>query len=98
MGRICGRHAVDATDLLAAILTTAEHRQQQISPLRDALRPLGARRPGDWAAFTGRSGLGDGLPASYTVVIEHVADFADPLLDGSVAVGRWDPVERRWKP
>lgn len=95
---LCGRHAVDATDLLAAILATAEHRQQQISPLRDALRPLGERRQGDWAAFTGRSGLGDGLPASYTVVIEHVADFADPLLDGSVAVGRWDPVERRWKP
>ena len=95
---LCGRHAVDATDLLAAILATAEHRQQQISPLRDALRLLGERRQGDWAAFTGRSGLGDGLPASYTVVIEHVADFADPLLDGSVDTGRWDPLKRRWKP
>jgi hypothetical protein len=78
-------HTVGAAVLLQAIAATAGHRQTPLRPLREVLTELGRRRQADWQRYLTRAGLHDKLPDEYSVAIEQIADFADPL---SPATGR----------
>lgn len=91
------RHAVDATELGAAIRATGAHRRSDLRPLRSVLIVLAAARQPDWERFVTRSGLVAELPAAYAETIAAVADFADPILSGEITSGEWDPVKRAWR-
>jgi hypothetical protein len=57
---------------------------------------LAASRQAEWERFVNRSGLGDDVPSDYAETIETVADFADPIINGEVTSGEWDPAARAW--
>lgn len=93
---LTGRHPVDAAYLSAAVRATGAHRGSDLRPLRSVLVDLATMRQADWRRFLARSGLEDSAPASFADAIEAIADFADPILDGGVTSGKWDPAFRRW--
>jgi predicted nucleotidyltransferase component of viral defense system len=94
---LAGRHTVDAARLSAAVRATGAHRGSDLRPLRSVLVDLATTRQGDWTRFLARSGLADAAPANFAEAIEVIADFADPILDGSLTSGGWDPAARRWR-
>ena len=94
---LAGTHAVDAARLSEAITATAAHRETTLRPVREATGGLGARRQADWQRYLTRAGLADKLPRDYATAIERIAAFADPILAGSVASGRWSHTDARWK-
>lgn len=94
---LSGRHRIGATDLRAAIEATGAHRGSDLTPLRGALAGLGRDRQADWSRFTRRAALADTVPADFSITIDAVADFADPILTGDVSEGTWDPAVRGWR-
>jgi predicted nucleotidyltransferase component of viral defense system len=90
-------YPVDAARLSQAIAATAAHRDTTLRPIREATAGLGARRQADWQRYLARAGLADRLPGDYTTAIDRIAAFADPILTGSAASGRWSHAGGRWK-
>lgn len=65
--------------------------------MREATAGLGPRRQADWQRYLTRAGLADNLPGEYSTAIGRIATFADPILTGSVASGRWHHTDGRWR-
>lgn len=93
---LIGRHAINAETFARALRATGAHRRADLQPLRNTLVVLATVRQADWARFVERSGLEHDLPASYAQAIEAVAAFADPVLTGEIATGRWYPERASW--
>ncbi|MGO8823748.1 MAG: hypothetical protein ACLQU9_00725 [Acidimicrobiales bacterium] len=94
---VLSRHyQVAASELLAAVNATAEHRQAALRPLAALLDGLGNERQQAWSTFVAGASLEDLVPSSYPDAINLVATFIDPLLDGSVQFGQWDPHSGSW--
>lgn len=94
---LTGTHAIHAARLSQAITATAAHRETTLRAVREATAGLGPRREADWQRYLTRAGLADNLPGDYPTAIERIAAFADPILTGSVASGRWSHADDRWK-
>ncbi|MEA2502183.1 MAG: hypothetical protein QOD01_2294, partial [Actinomycetota bacterium] len=92
------RHPIDAKELRQALMATALHRQSQQRGLASLLDDLGLTRQRSWVAYLDRNGLSPQLPSVYAEAIDEVVAFADPLLNGVVTGGAWDPVGRTWMP
>jgi len=91
------RYQIAASELLAAMNATAEHREAVLRPLAALLGSLGTERQQAWSTFIASAGLEAALvPVSYSDAINLVAMFIDPLLDGSVQSGQWDPHSGSW--
>jgi predicted nucleotidyltransferase component of viral defense system len=93
---LSGQHGVAATELLAAIMATAEHRQVTLRPLVALFGDLGIERQRNWSTFTANAGLDQLVPHDYSEALVLVAAFTDPLLGGIVTTGSWDPQSRSW--
>ncbi len=91
------RHEIDAARLHRAIQATGAHRHSDLRPLADVLVVLAATRQDAWERFVARSGLGGEVPATYGEAIAAVIAFADPLLSGSITLGRWHPSAGEWR-
>jgi predicted nucleotidyltransferase component of viral defense system len=90
------RYQIQASELLAAVNATAEHRQVALRPLAALLGGLGDERQQAWLTFIASAGLEELVPSSYPDAINLVAAFIDPLLGGSVESGHWDPHSGGW--
>ena len=93
---LTGTHPLDATDLATAIDRVADHRGVDLVPLARALDGFGDIGQRKWDAWRRKQHLDDRLPTSFDEVIATTSGFADPLLQGDVTAGRWDPEHRRW--
>jgi len=90
------RYQIAASELLAAVNATAEHRQVALSPLAALLGGLGDERQQAWSTFIAGASLEELVPSSYPDAINLVAAFVDPLLGGSVESGHWDEHSVGW--
>ena len=93
---LSGRYQVDASELVAALQATADHRQTTLRPLAGLVDGLGNDRQRSWSTFTVSTGMADSVPENYSTTIAFIVDFVDPLLSGEVEVGQWEPATRRW--
>ncbi len=93
---LSGRYPIEASELLAAVNATAEHRQVVLRPLAALLEGLGDERQVTWSTFIAGAGLEELVPSSYADAINMVAAFIDPLLGGSVEPRHWDPHSGGW--
>jgi hypothetical protein len=94
---VLSRHyQIAASELLAAMKATAEHRRALLRPLAALLGGLGNERQQAWSTFIASAGLEGLVPSSYPDAINLVATFIDPLLGGSVQSGQWDPHSGSW--
>jgi len=90
------RYQIQASELLAAVNATAEHRQVALRPLAPLLGGLGDERQQAWFTFVTGAGLEELVPSTYLDAINLVAAFFDPLAGGSVESGHWDPHSGGW--
>lgn len=90
------RYQIQASELLAAVSATAEHRQVALRPLAPLLGGLGDERQQAWFTFVTGAGLEELVPSTYLDAINLVAAFFDPLAGGSVESGHWDPHSGGW--
>ena len=90
------RYQIQASELLAAVNATAEHRQVALRPLAPLLGGLGDERQQAWFTFVTGAGLEELVPSTYLDAIYLVAAFFDPLAGGSVESGHWDPHSGGW--
>jgi predicted nucleotidyltransferase component of viral defense system len=90
------RNQIAASELLAAMKATADHRQVVLRPLAEFLGGLGDERQQAWSTFITSAGLEGLVPSRYPDAINLVAAFVDPLLTGSVESGHWNPHSSLW--
>jgi hypothetical protein len=90
------RHPIAASELLAALRATAQHRQSILRPLAGLAGRLGPARQSSWSAYLARNGLSGLLPADYIEAIAAVTLFTDPVLTGEAATATWDPASGAW--
>ncbi len=90
------RYEIAASELLAAVNATADHRQIALRPLAALLAGLGDERQQAWSTFIAGAGLEGLVPSGFPDAINLVAAFIDPLLGGSVESGHWDPLSGGW--
>ena len=95
--RIIDTHPVDSDDLRAACEATAAYRGVTLDLLARHTGALAERRQAPWSRWRARMGLHDVLPESVHHALQRVAQFADPVLEGSVRAATWDHVHQRWQ-
>lgn len=93
---LTGIHDLDASQLRAALVATAAHRQITLIPLSASVADLAIARGNSYTTYRRRLGEdGAHLPADLTTLMNDVIAFIDPLLHGEVPQ-RWDAKSRRW--
>jgi hypothetical protein len=90
------RHDIDGNALRQSMQRVAEHRGVELAPLRVVLAdyaPLGQRR---WLAWLKKQRIESRVPTEFSIVLDLVALFADPVIAADRPLGTWNSVERRW--
>jgi hypothetical protein len=90
------RHEFNAAELEVAIRSVAEHRAVRVT-LLSALAPhypvLAQSR---WAAWRRRPDVVTGLPEDFSVLLEDVVAFIDPVTEGLASRRTWSPLAHEW--
>lgn len=90
------RHDIDGDTLRASLLRVAEHRAITLSSLKSSLAGYEEIAQARWAAWVKKQRLESTIPTQFSLVLEYVTEFADPVIEGAVATRSWDPTRRRW--
>lgn len=90
------RHDIDGDTLRASLLRVAEHRAIALSSLKSSLAGYEEIAQARWAAWVKKQRLESTIPTQFSLVLDYVTEFADPVIEGAVATRIWDPIRRRW--
>jgi hypothetical protein len=90
------RHGVDSNTLRQSLLRVAGYREVTLALLKTALAGYAEAAQRRWLAWVKKQRLESAMPTEFSIVLELVASFADPVIAGEPAVGRWDPTRRSW--
>lgn len=89
------RHPVAADDLTQAIEVVARHRAVPVRPLAEVLDGFADIAQTSWVGWRRRSNS-EHVPERFSLVLEQVIDFADPVIHGAANGTVWDPTLGRW--
>jgi predicted nucleotidyltransferase component of viral defense system len=92
---LIGRHQISGADFRRALEATVRHRGTTLVPLLQAVQNLGSVRQAAWGAYRRRARM-DPVPEDFTVVIEDIARFVDPVIIGD-DLTTWRPGTRAWE-
>ena len=90
------RHEIDGKAVRESMQRVAKHRGVEFAPLRVMLAdyaPLAQRR---WLAWLKKQRIESRVPAEFSIVLDLVASFADPVMAADCPLGTWNSVEARW--
>lgn len=97
MRGLARRFPFRAGDLLAAATAVAAHRAVDLEPLAPALDGYGLVGQAKWAAWVATNGLKDEVEPDLDTQAAAVAEFIDPVYDGTVGPDAlWDPMRCSW--
>jgi len=92
------RHLVNGATLHASLNRVAQYRKLALAPLASVLAGYPEIAQTRWAAWLKKQRLEATIPTEFSVVLDNVISFADPIISGQArALGSWDPVQRRWR-
>jgi hypothetical protein len=95
--RLLTLHNLDGGELAAALAATATHRGIRLQRLGPLITGFADRRQRSYAAWRGRQGTAAlGYPEQFSMVVNLVINFADPLLAGSTSDRNWSSKTRDW--
>jgi len=97
LDRIVRSRRLAGAQLVASTRLVAEYRLATLAPLRTVLDGYGAVAQVRWAAWRTKQKLEDEAPERIDDLIASLADFADPILDGTAEPLIWDPTSRSWQ-
>ncbi len=91
------RYAVEAQTLRTSMQRVAQHRGLPLGPLRPVLVGYPDIAQSRWLAWLRKQRLDAVAPAEFSLVLEVVTSFADPVILGAgTAPGSWDPLNSTW--
>jgi predicted nucleotidyltransferase component of viral defense system len=90
------RFAVNAQMLKSSMQRVAKFRNAELAPLGTALNGYAAIAQTRWRAWLRKQRLDSTIPTDFSIVIEQVVSFADPLIVGDAAQSGWNPVQGKW--
>ena len=90
------RFAIKAEALESAMQRVAQFRDGELAPLRTALNGYAEIAQTRWRAWLRKQRLDNAIPTDFSIVLEHLVSFADPLIAGGAARGDWNPVQGKW--
>lgn len=94
---ISRNHDLNAGDLRAAIDVVADFRRITLRPLLPALQEMPRAAQMKWTNWRRRQSHASDVPERFDYVLNAVAAFIDPVLDGTqLAAARWIPAEQTW--
>jgi hypothetical protein len=93
---LTGRFAIKAQALKASMQRVAQFRNAELAPLRTALNGYAAIAQTRWRAWLRKQRLDSAIPTDFSIVLERVTSFADPLIVGDAPEGDWSPVQGKW--
>ncbi len=79
-----------------SLAEVARFRQVSLGSLSPVLAGHGQLAKPRWQAWRRRWQLADRTPEDFGDLLSEVLAFADPILDGRVTAGRWDPTTASW--
>jgi hypothetical protein len=89
-------HRLEASELRRHVLAVADHRDQPIITMAEALANMPDRQQ-SYAAMVARMSYLFPPPELWADLLAGVIEFADPLLgDESGAISYWDPEQLQW--
>jgi predicted nucleotidyltransferase component of viral defense system len=90
------RYAINAQTLKSSMQRVAQFRNVELTPLRTALDGYAAIAQLRWRAWLRKQRLESTIPTDFSIVLERVVSFADPLMVGDTAPGSWNPPQGKW--
>lgn len=91
------RHGIDGDRLRTSLVKVADHRQVVLSPLSVSLKGYEDIAQPRWAAWLKKQRLETVVSTEFRSVLEHVGEFADPVIKDEVAGQNWDPARHSWR-
>jgi hypothetical protein len=93
---LSGKHPAYGDQLQTAIAHVADHRNAELSPLRELLQGYPEMAQSKWAAWRRKQKL-DHLPQEFSDLLEDLFTFADPAIAGETTDLTWNPTDRAWR-
>jgi predicted nucleotidyltransferase component of viral defense system len=93
---LTGRYAINAQTLKSSMQRVAQFRNAELAPLRTALDGYAAIAQLRWRAWLRKQRLDSTIPTNFSIVLERVVSFADPLMVGDAAPSSWNPPQGKW--
>jgi hypothetical protein len=92
-------HRVNGATFRASLDRVAQYRKLSLVPLASVLVGYAEIAQARWAAWLRRQKLETTIPGEFSVVLDRIVSFADPIISGQAQDrASWDPVQRRWQP
>ena len=95
---LTGRYAINGQTLKSSMQRVAQFRNAELAPLRATLNGYAAIAQTRWRAWLRKQRLDSAIPTDFSIVIEQVVSFTDPLIVGDAAQSDWNPVQGKWIP
>jgi Nucleotidyl transferase AbiEii toxin, Type IV TA system len=93
---LTGRFAIKAQALKSSMQRVAQFRNAELALLRTALDGYAAIAQTRWRAWLRKQHLDNSIPTDFSIVLERVVSFADPLIVQGGVQGDWHPIQGRW--
>lgn len=93
---LTGRFAIKAQALKSSMQHVAQFRNAELALLRTALSGYAAIAQTRWRAWLRKQQLDNSIPTDFSIVLERVVSFADPLIVQREAQGDWHPIQGKW--
>ncbi|WP_045745371.1 nucleotidyl transferase AbiEii/AbiGii toxin family protein [Actinoplanes rectilineatus] len=92
------RHDIAGGKLTTAVRTVAEHRDARLTSLAEALGDYALRAQSRWSAWLRKQRLTDEVPSDFSLLLDAIGEFADPVLLGNATGWIWDAATCTWIP
>ena len=93
---LTGRFAIKAQALKSSMQHVAQFRNAELALLRTALDGYAAIAQTRWRAWLRKQHLDNSIPTDFSIVLERVVSFADPLIVQGGVQGDWHPIQGKW--
>jgi predicted nucleotidyltransferase component of viral defense system len=93
---LTGRFAIKAQALKSSMQRVAQFRNAELALLRTALEGYAAIAQTRWRVWLRKQHLDNSIPTDFSIVLERVVSFADPLIVQGGVQGDWHPIQGKW--
>ena len=93
---LTGRYAINGQTLKSSMQRVAQFRNAELAPLRTVLDGYAAIAQSRWRAWLRKQRLDNSIPTDFSIVLERVVSFADPLIVQGGTQGDWHPIQGEW--
>jgi len=90
---LTGRYAINAQTLKSSMQRVAQFRNAELATLRATLNGYAVIAQTRWRAWLRKQRLDSAIPTDFSIVLDRVVSFADPLIVGDAAQSDWNPVQ-----